>query len=228
MSETRRLMIVEDHTLLRAALTALLHQDSDLVIVSEVDNGRDAIRAIGAVKPDLVLMDLSMPGISGIEAIAEIKRRSPETKVIALTVHKADEYIDAALRAGANGYVLKDSTHEELRMAIRAVLEGKVFLSPHVTGRVINSYLGTERAHVGGAIDSLTLREREVLKLVAEGRQNRRIAEYLSLSMKTVEKHRSNVMKKLDCRNAAMLTHFAMEHGLLSHAADMGAGPVPR
>lgn len=228
MSETHRLMIVEDHTLLRAALTALLQQDSDIAIVSEADNGRDAIRAIGAVKPDLVLMDLSMPGISGIEAIAEIKRRSPETKIIALTVHKADEYIDAALRAGANGYVLKDSTAEELRMAVRTVLGGKVFLSPHVAGRVINSYLGTERANGAGPVDSLTLREREVLKLVAEGRQNRRIAEYLSLSMKTVEKHRSNLMKKLDCHNAAMLTHFAMQHGLLSPAADSGARPVAR
>ena len=226
MSETRRLMIVEDHTLLRAALTALLQQDSDLTIVSEVDNGRDAIRAIGVVKPDLVLMDLSMPGISGIEAIAEIKRRSPETKIIVLTVHKADEYIDAALRAGANGYLLKDSTHEELRMAVRTVLAGKVFLSPHVAGRVINAYLGTERAQGAGPVDMLTLREREVLKLVAEGRQNRRIAEYLSLSMKTVEKHRSNLMKKLDCHNAAMLTHFAMEHGLLSQTADSGARSV--
>lgn len=220
MSESRRLMIVEDHTLLRSALVALLQQDSDLVIVGEADNGRDAIRAMGTVKPDLVLMDLSMPGISGIEAIAEIKRRSPETKIIALTVHKADEYIHAALRAGANGYVLKDSTHEELRVAIRTVLAGKVFLSPHVAGRVINSYLGTERGNGARPVDSLTLREREVLKLVAEGRQNRWIAGYLSLSMKTVEKHRSNVMKKLDCHNAAMLTHFAMENGLLSTGSD--------
>lgn len=210
-------MIVEDHTLMRSGLQALLAQDPDLSVVGEADNGRDAFRAVAALKPHLVLMDISMPGMNGIEAIAEILRRAPETRVIVLTVHKTDEYIHEALRAGAHGYVLKDATHEELRNAIRTVLAGKTFLSPDVSARVINTYLGGPRAAAGTRpIDALTQRERQVLKLVAEGRHNRFIAEYLSLSVKTVEKHRSNLMKKLDIHSVATLTAFAIDNGLLS------------
>lgn len=217
MLEPRRILIVEDHTLLRAGLVALLAQDPDFVVVGEADNGRDAVRAVGSLKPDLVLMDLSMPGVNGIEAIAEIRRRHPDIRIIALTVHKADEYIHEALRAGANGYVLKDATHDELRGAMRTVLSGKVFLSPDVSGRVITTYLGRGKTTGLRPWDTLTLREREVLKLVAEGRPNRYIAEYLSLSVKTVEKHRSNLMKKLDLHNVAALTMFASENGLLAN-----------
>ena len=210
-------MIVEDHTLLRSGLKALLAQDPDLEVVGEADNGRDAFRGASALRPDLVLMDISMPGMNGIEAIAEIRKRVPETRVIVLTVHKTDEYIHEALRAGANGYVLKDATHDELRAAIRAVLAGKTFLSPDVSGRVISTSLGGGRPGLGSRpADTLTQRERQVLKLVAEGRNNRHIAEYLSLSVKTVEKHRANLMKKLDIHSVATLTAFAIENGLLS------------
>ncbi len=213
-------MIVEDHTLLRAGLRALLLPEPDLEMVGEADNGRDAVRAILALKPDLVLMDLSMPGMGGIEAIAEIRRRSVDTRIIVLTIHKTDEYIHAALRAGANGYVLKDATHEELRAAIRTVLAGKTFLSPDVSGRVITTYLRSGRGPAAvRPWDTLTHREREILKLIAEGRANRHIAQYLSLSVKTVEKHRSNLMKKLDLHNVAMLTTFAIENGLLATTA---------
>lgn len=202
---------------MRSGLQALLAQDPDLSVVGEADNGRDAFRAVAALRPHLVLMDISMPGMNGIEAIAEILRRAPETRIIVLTVHKTDEYIHEALRAGAHGYVLKDATHEELSSAIRTVLAGKTFLSPDVSGRVINTYLGGARAAAGARpIDALTQRERQVLKLVAEGRHNRFIAEYLSLSVKTVEKHRSNLMKKLDIHSVATLTAFAIDNGLLS------------
>jgi DNA-binding NarL/FixJ family response regulator len=216
MSRIWRVFIVEDHTLLRAGLKALLGQDSDLSVVGEADNGRDGVRAIAALKPDLVLMDLSMPGMGGIETIAEVKRRFPETRVIVLTVHKTDEYIHAALRVGANGYVLKDATHDELRSAIRAVVAGKTFLSPDVSGRVITNYLraGNATATVR-PWDTLTHREREILKLIAEGHGNRAIAVSLNLSVKTVEKHRSNLMKKLDLHNVAALTAFAIENKLL-------------
>lgn len=217
MAKLHRIMIVEDHTLLRAGLVALLAQDPDFVVAGEASDGRDAIRMIGTVKPDIVLMDLSMPGLNGIEAIAEIKRRQPEIRIIVLTVHKADEYIHAALQAGANGYVLKDSTHDELRGAIRTVLSGKVYLSPDVSGRVVTTYLGGGRGAGLRPLDTLTLRERQVLKLVAEGRSNRHMAEYLSLSVKTVEKHRSNLMKKLDLHNVAALTMFANGNGLLAN-----------
>ena len=220
MPDPCRILIVEDHTLLRTGLVALLNQDPELAVVGEADNGRDAVRAIGTLKPHLVLMDLSMPGINGIEAITEIKRRYPETLVIALTVHKAEEYIRAALHAGANGYVLKDATHDELRAAIRTVVAGKVYLSPLVAGSVVTTYLGGAKAAGPRPLDALTLRERQVLKLVAEGHPNRWIAEYLCLSMKTVEKHRSNLMKKLDCHNTANLTRFAIVNGLLANQTD--------
>jgi DNA-binding NarL/FixJ family response regulator len=222
LEKTWRIMIVEDHTLLRAGLKALLLQEPDLRIVGEADNGRDAVRAVSALAPDLVLMDLSMPGLGGIEAITEIRRRSIETRIIVLTIHKSDEYIHAALHAGANGYVLKDATHDELRGAIRTVLSGKTYLSPDVSSRMITTYLRAADARVVvRPWDTLTHREREILKLVAEGHANRHIAEYLSLSVKTVEKHRSNLMRKLDLHNVAMLTTFAIENGLLADTRNL-------
>jgi DNA-binding NarL/FixJ family response regulator len=217
MTGKHRIFIVEDHTLLRAGLRALLTQDPDIEIVGETDNGRDAIRAIGSLAPDLVLMDLSMPGMNGIEAMTDIKRRNPDTRVLVLTIHKTDEYIHESLRAGADGYILKDATHDELRVAIRSVLNGKTYLSPDISGKVIHGYLGTDKAaKVGSNWDALTHREREVLKLVAEGHSNKYIADYLCLSIKTVEKHRSNLMKKLDLHNASTLTSYAIEKGLVT------------
>lgn len=217
MSDKRRILIVEDHTLLRAGLRALLLQDPNIEIVGEADNGRDAVQAVGLLAPHLVLMDLSMPDMNGIEAIMDIKRRYPGTRVLVLTIHKTDEYIHESLRAGADGYILKDATHDELRIAVRSVLNGKTYLSPDISSKVINGYLGTGNAAVGvSPWDTLTHREREVLKLVAEGRPNKYIADYFCLSVKTVEKHRSNLMKKLDLHNAAMLTAYAIEKGLLA------------
>jgi len=213
----QRIFIVEDHTLLRAGLRALLSQDPDVEIVGEADNGRDAIRAIGSLAPHLVLMDLSMPGMNGIEAIQDIKRRNPKTRVLVLTIHKTDEYIHESLRAGADGYILKDATHDELRVAIRSVLNGKTYLSPDISDKVIHGYLGTGKADsVSSTWDTLTHREREVLKLVAEGHPNKYIADYLCLSIKTVEKHRSNLMKKLNLHNASTLTSYAIEKGLVT------------
>jgi DNA-binding NarL/FixJ family response regulator len=220
VTETWRIVIVEDHTLFRAGLNALLNQDPTLKVVGEFDNGRDAMRAIPTLKPDLVLMDLSMPGMGGVEAISEIKRRSPEQRIIVLTIHKTDEYIHETLRLGANGYVLKDATHEELRTAIRTVLAGRTYLSPDISGRVITTYVGGRKSIAAARpLDKLSLRERQVLKLVAEGHANRQIAKYLSLSVKTVEKHRSNLMRKLDLHNVAALTMFAVENGLTGDKA---------
>jgi DNA-binding NarL/FixJ family response regulator len=216
MGDKQRIFIVEDHTLLRAGLRALLLQDPDLEIIGEADNGRDAVRAIGTMLPNLVLMDISMPGMNGIEAMHDIKRRNPGIRILILTVHKSDEYIHESLRAGADGYILKDATHDELQIAIRSVLKGKTYLSPDISDRVIHSYLGGGgKADVSTGRDELTHREREVLKLVAEGHPNKFIADYLCLSIKTVEKHRSNLMKKLDLHNASMLTSYAIEKGLV-------------
>jgi len=218
MKDKRRILIVEDHTLLRAGLSALLSQDPDIEIAGELDNGRDAVRSIAALSPHLVLMDLTMPGCNGFEAIVEIKKRYPNVKILVLTLHRTDEYIHESLRAGADGYILKDATHDELRVAIRSVLNGKTYLSPDISGKVITGYLGAGKgSNLTSVWETVTHRERQVLKLVAEGNSNKYIAEYLYLSVKTVEKHRSNLMKKLDLHNASMLTAFAIEKGLVAN-----------
>jgi|SRR5437588_2202036 len=228
MNEKRKILIVEDHTLLRVGLCALLSQEPEIEIVGESEDGREAVRAIGAVHPDLVLMDLSMPRTNGIDAIREIKRRYPGVRVLVLTVHKADEYIHESLKAGADGYVLKDATHDELRTAIQTVLRGKTYLSPDISGRIISGYLGGGNARgFTSAWDSVTHRERQVLKLIAEGHSNKHVAEYLCLSVKTVEKHRANLMKKLDLHSAAKLTAFAINHGLVSSELTPPPPPAP-
>jgi DNA-binding NarL/FixJ family response regulator len=217
MGKRWRVLIAEDHAILRDGLRALLTTSADLEVVGEADNGREAIRQIGILKPDLVIMDLTMPGTNGIDAIREVKRRYPQMKVLTLTVHKTEEYIRTALQAGTNGYVLKETTHAELLIAIRSVMAGKTYLSPGVSERVISGYLngGTEDQPATSS-DSLTQREREVLKLVAEGMPNKKIALYLSISIKTVEKHRANLMKKLNLHNASALTSYAIENGLMT------------
>ena len=213
-----RLVVADDHTLLRAGLCALLSQDPEIEIVGEAANGRDAIQLVGTLSPHLVIMDLNMPGMNGIEAIVDIKRRFPATKVLVLTIHKTEEYIHESLRAGADGYVLKDASHDELRVAVKSILNGKTYLSPDISGKVINGYLGVG-GHAGcsSSWDKLTHREREVLKLVAEGHPNKYIAEFYSLSVKTVEKHRSNLMKKLGLHNTSKLTAYAIEKGLVDN-----------
>jgi len=216
MEQKPRILIVDDHTLLRAGLRALLAQDPGIEIVGEASDGRDAVRAVGQLTPNLVLMDLTMPGMNGIEAVTEIKRRYPEVRILVMTLHKTEDFIHASLKAGADGYILKDATHDELRVAIRSVLQGKTYLSMDVSGKVVSGYLGVGNSASGSSVfETLTHREREILKLVAEGNANKVMAEFLSLSVKTVEKHRSNLMAKLGVHNAAGLTAFAMEKGLL-------------
>ena len=217
MKKQYRIAIAEDHTILREGLRALLISEPDFEVVCEAGDGRDAIQCIEEHQPDLILMDLSMPRMNGLEAIKEIKKRSRTTMVIALTVHKSEEYILATLQAGADGYVLKDTTHSELVSAIRHVLSGKRYLSPGVSEKVIEGYLEEKRiVKSRTAWDTLTKREREILKLIAEGYKNKEIADYLCVSLKTVEKHRTNLMKKLDIHNVATLTAFAMEKGLVN------------
>ena len=226
MKKKQRILIVEDHTLLRAGLSALLSQDPDIAIAGELDNGRDAVRSIAALSPHLVLMDLTMPGCNGIEAIVEIKKRFPNVKILVLTLHKSDEYIHESLRAGADGYILKDASHDELRVAIRSVLNGKTYLSPDISSRVVTGYLGAGKSpSVTSLWETVTHRERQVLKLVAEGNSNKYIAEYLCLSVKTVEKHRSNLMRKLDLHNASALTAFAIERGLVATFTGSAVSP---
>lgn len=210
------IFIVEDHTIVREGLRALLSLDPNIEIVGETGNGHDAIRLVAACKPSLVLMDLSMPDMNGMEATREIKRRNPEVKIIVLTVHKTEEYVRATLQAGANGYVLKDATHSELKLAVKSVLEGKIYLSPGISDLIIGGFLDGGVVNTKSAWDTLTHRERVVLKLIAEGRQNKKIADHLCISVKTVEKHRSNLMKKLNLHNTAAITAFAIEKQLVT------------
>lgn len=217
MDQKQRILLVEDHTLLRQGLCSLLSTDPNLEVVGEADNGKDAIRLAGTLSPNLILMDLSMPGTNGTESIREIKKRYPGSKILVLTVHMAEEYIREALHAGADGYVLKHATCDELILAIKSVLNGKTYLSPDIAEKVVSGYLdGGKGINPVSAWDSLTLREREVLKLIAEGQGNKHIASYLCVSVKTVEKHRSNLMRKLNLHNAAVLTSYAIEKGMVS------------
>ena len=201
---------------MREGLRALLSLDPNIEIVGETGNGHDAIRLVAACKPSLVLMDLSMPDMNGMEATREIKRRNPEVRIIVLTVHKTEEYVRATLQAGANGYVLKDATHAELKLAVKSVLEGKIYLSPGISDLIIGGFLDGGVVNTKSAWDTLTHRERVVLKLIAEGRQNKKIADHLCISVKTVEKHRSNLMKKLNLHNTAAITAFAIEKQLVT------------
>jgi DNA-binding NarL/FixJ family response regulator len=211
-----RILIAEDHALVREGLKVLLSQDPQFEIVGEAEDGRDAVRAIGELKPQVVLMDLTMPGMNGMEAIVDIKRRYPEVRVLVLTLHKTEEFVLASLRAGADGYILKEATPGELRLAVRTVASGKTYLSQDVLGKVAGDSQSRGKAlPTNGVWDTLTQREREVLKLVAEGKSNKAIAEYLFLSAKTVEKHRAKLMVKLGMRNAAALTTYAIQRGLV-------------
>jgi two-component system response regulator NreC len=215
--ENLRIVLAEDHTILREGLRALLSANPNFEIIGEAQNGREAVRCVEKLEPDLLLMDLSMPRMSGMDAIREIKRRYPEVKIIALTVHKTEEYLLTTLKAGADGYVLKDATHEELVMAIKNVMGGKSYLSPGVSEKIITGYLeGRKSNRTASPWETLSQREREVLKLIAEGFKNKEIAEDLCISLKTVEKHRANLMKKLDLHNAATLTVYAVQKGLVN------------
>jgi len=217
MNPKKRIVIAEDHTILREGLRALLSAEPDYEIVGEAEDGNAAIHCVEKSKPHLVLMDLSMPKMNGMDAIKEIKKRSPETKVLVLTVHKTDEYIMATFQAGADGYVLKDSTHAELELAIQNVLSGKHFISPGISEKLIGGYLeGKKTVKITTPWETLTQRERGILKLIAEGYKNKEIADYLCISVKTVEKHRANLMQKLDLHNISDLTAFAIDKGLIT------------
>ena len=210
-------VIAEDYTILREGLRALISSDPGFEVVAEASDGHEAIQLVEKLKPNLVLTDLSMPRMNGMEAIREIRRLTPETRIVVLTVHKTEEYILATFKAGADGYVLKDATHDELMTALNHVLTGKRYISPGISEKVIEGYLdGRKTIKSKTSWETLTHREREILKLIAEGYRNKEIAEYLCISVKTIEKHRANLMEKLDLHNVSALTALAIEKGLVS------------
>lgn len=214
MSDSKNVMLVDDHAMFRAGLRAML--SSYYNIVAEAADGLEAIQAAVKNRPDLVISDLSMPNMNGTAAIAAIKKRLPDTKILVLTVQKAEEYIHAALQAGADGYMLKDDTQDELISAIQQVLQGKAYLSGNICKNVMNGYLNQtcRNENLQPSWTTLTQRETQILKLIAEGKKNKQIAELLSISVKTVEKHRSNLMRKLDLHDISRLTTYALQNGI--------------
>ena len=217
MERQKRIFIAEDHAILRDGLRAMLTSLPGYEIIGEAEDGGEAIRGVVSGRPDLVILDLSMPKMNGMEALKEIKKLAPDTKVLVLSIHSSDEYVLPVLKAGADGYMLKYDTQAELMSAIKSILDGKQYLSPGVSRQVIEGYLeGGSSLKSKSTWETLTKREREILKLIAEGYKNREIAEYLCISEKTVVKHRANLMGKLDLHNVSALTAYAVSKGLVT------------
>jgi DNA-binding NarL/FixJ family response regulator len=215
--EKNKIVIVEDHRLFREGLKSLLADKADFEIVGEAGDGLEAIRCVRKLQPTLLLLDLSMPKMNGISVMREIKGQYPDIKILALTIHESDQYVLEAFEAGADGYCLKDAGRNELMIAIDSVMQGKRYISPSISDNVLEGYLsGRKKLKSETSWDTITPREREVLKLLGEGYQNKEISDMLHISVKTVEKHRANIMNKLDLHNAAALTAYAIEHGLVT------------
>jgi DNA-binding NarL/FixJ family response regulator len=217
MIDKKQIVIAEDQTLVRQGLRSLVSTDERYAVIGEAKDGLEAVKSVKKHRPDLLLLDLAMPRMNGISAIREIKREYPETHILAITFHTSDEYILEAFQAGADGYCLKNDSHSELMTAIARVLEGKKYLSPAISETVLEGYLeGRKTLKTETTWATLTQREREILKLVGEGYTSKEIAEMLAISSKTVDKHRSNIMNKLDLHSAAALSAYAVEKGIVT------------
>ncbi|MFP4531414.1 MAG: response regulator [Desulfobacterales bacterium] len=216
MENKKTVFIAEDHQLFRDGLKAMLAAKEGLEVIGEARDGLEAINSIKKKQPDLLLLDLSMPRLSGISVIKELRRHFSDMRILVLTIHESDQYVIETFEAGANGYCIKDASREELLLAINSILSGKTYISPGIADNVMEGYLeGHKKIKSKSSWENLTHREREVLKLLAEGYTNKQIGELLNISVKTVEKHRANIMQKLNLHNAAALTAFAIDQGLV-------------
>ncbi len=213
---TTRIILADDHKIMREGLRALLEKQQDFEVTAEAENGLDAVQLAKKLRPHIVIMDIGMPGLNGIEATRQITADVPSTKVIALSMHSDKRFVIEMLKAGVSAYLLKDSASEELVSAIRTVLADKPYLSPQITGVVLKDYLSTLSRTEPSAFTLLTPREREVLQLIAEGRTTKQIATALFVSVKTVDTHRQQLMEKLNLRSVAELTKYAIREGLTS------------
>lgn len=204
-------LIADDHAVVRRGFARILEGGWDFKVVAEVSNGREAVEYAEKLQPDLAVMDVTMPELNGIEATRRLLKVSPKTRVLALSMHKDGVYVREILRAGAKGYLLKDSSEADFLKAVRAVCQGQGFLSPEVADAVLDDY----RRHVTNPIDLLSTREREVLQMIAESKTNKDIANALNLSVYTVEAHRGRIMEKLNLHSIGELVRFAMRNGLI-------------
>ncbi len=222
-TDTVRVLLADDHDILRDGLKALLTMAGDISVVGEARTGREAVAEAERLRPDVVLMDITMPELDGVEATRRIRQTAPEVRVLFLTMHEAEEYFFRALRAGAAGYVIKRTAASDLLAAVRAVARGESFLSPSVAHALVTDYAqrgvraveAEEPANGKDAYTTLTSREREILQLVAEGYTNQEIADLLHLSIKTVQSHRAAVMEKLGLRDVTHLVRYAVRRGLV-------------
>ena len=206
-----RIVLADDHGVVRQGFRRILEAQADMEIVGEASNGREALEAAVKLSPDVVVMDVAMPELNGIEATRRMAEAAPRTRVLALSMHKDSVYVREILRAGARGYLLKDAVDEDLIAAVRAVARGEGYLSPGVADAVLTD----DRQHVTDPIDLLTSREREVLQLIAEGKTNKEIATTLNLSVYTVDAHRGRIMEKLNLHSTGELVRFAIRKGLV-------------
>ena len=210
------IVLVDDHTLVRQGIRMILEQEPDLQIVGEAGDGKEAIRKVSELNPDLVLLDYAMPGPPGGDVIAQIKRFNPRTKISILSMHQDDEYVINAIRTGADGYILKDSAAPELVSAIRSSLKGGIYLSPSISKILVRGYQGKKMPKFPKSpYENLTRREREILKLLAEGYSVKEISSHLKLSIKTVDAHKNNLMKKLDIHDRTHLVRYAIRRKLV-------------
>ncbi len=212
---TIRVLLVDDHAVVRTGLHMLLGQEEDIEIVGEAGSGREALNAIEQLQPDLVLMDIGLPDMTGIEVTRQVKQKWPGVAVVALTIHEDEEYFFQMLQAGANGYVPKRAAPEELLTALRTAAEGGVYLYPSLAKLLVRDYLTGERETVTGTLDGLTDREQEVLAHLADGASNQDIAETLNISPKTVARHRENIMRKLNLHSRSELVKYAIRKGII-------------
>jgi len=211
-----RVVLADDHRIIREGIRTLLDQEEDLEVIGEASDGREVIRLNLELEPDVLIMDITMPNLNGIDATMQIVGKNPETKIIALSMHSDHHYVSEMLQAGASAYLLKDCVYDELVQAIHLVCQGKTYLSPEIASVLVKDYRSHSQPKAASTRESLSPREREVLQLLAEGNSTRLIAEKLFLSVKTIEAHRAQIMRKLDIHNVAELTKYAIREGLTS------------